>query len=697
MHRVTWPKLVEPMAFRFAWGLQVALLCGLGSAFVLAPASPVDAGLRDCVEESDCTFRKPNLMILVDYSSSMNEDFGGVSRWQATVDAIAQMIDADNGFLGDNLNLALMRVGHDPDRDPDTGEGTVLPGDTSDPPIVDGQALDVYWYDPTSPNLDYTQCNGEAVKTALESLPPPACLPHPSGTGCSGIGTWTKGALDRTQQLIATSRADHGESLDTRLYLNLVLTDGAWTGPDGATQVDTEDPSLTAADLFDNDQVPTYVVAVSTGADVALADELASAGGTVQAIDGSTPESLVNELQAIVAAIKDELIEPECVGGMPRVMIVLDASSSMLNVDGGAALSPGLHGWDQAREALAGSDSIFDVVVQSGETIEDLTQLGLIVFGSVDEDLIGGEERVLVNYGPCTKDNFAWALNPWNSCFSPGCEDAYGGPPIVWTPQNGSAVFPFFDAPTLSHMPQCLPGRGTNMCLGSGTYTHRGLELASSNQLAYASAAAAPEAPYPASDATNYVNILITDGDYEGFSTDTEVQNALEAMYARGIVTYVLGFGEWQSFETQLDQMQRWGSGDSITSAFTAADEAQLQARLEAIVENIEVDPCCGFNDCSMEAEPTTDEPDTQTTTSSATANGPNSGGSGGTGSSGGGSGGETSGAFTQAGSTSAGAVPIEEPTGCGCHAGTRGRGVGGFWLLAPLALIARRRRSTER
>ncbi len=666
------------------------MLAGLGLAFVAAPERPSYAGERDCVIEGDCTFRKPNLMIMVDYSSSMNEAFGESTRWATTVDAIVAMIDADNGFLADNLNVALMRFGHDPDPE---GSGTTLLGDLSVPPIVDGQALDVHWYD-LEGNGDYLECNGEAVKTAITELLPPACLDSPMGNGCSGIGTWTKGALDRTRTLIADSRALHGESIDDRLYLNLILTDGAWTGPDGSSQDPSEDPAITAADLYDIDEVPTYVVAVSTGANLTLAGQLAAAGGTVTAIDGSTPGALVQELQAIVAAIKSEIIEPECVGGMPRIMIILDASSSMLNVDGTGMTVPGESGWDQSREALAGTQSIFDIVAEGSETIEDLTQLGLLVFGSAGEELGIGEERVLVDYGPCMKDNFAWALDPWSSCLEPGCFDPYAGPPIEWTYRDGSAEAPFFDAPTFSHMPQCYPGSQSGHCGGSGTYTHRGLELASQNQMAYAEAAALPQAPYPAAPSTTYANILITDGDYGMFSTDAEVQNALEEMYARGITTYVLGFGEYQAFEAQLDQMQRWGSGDAITTAFTATDEAELQTRLTAILSEVEVDPCCGFNDCSVEPEPTTDEPDTQTSSSSSSSSSTGSGTGPSTGGSGSASGGddETSGGGPlPADSTSGVAGQAVEEIGCACQSGGVDPRKAALWGLLLVGLRRRR------
>ena len=139
-------------------------------------------------------------------------------------------------------------------------------------------------------------------------------------------------------------------------------------------------------------------------------------------------------------------------------MIVLDASSSMLNVNGVAG-PMGQTGWDQARSALAGTNSIFDVEVGTVmQPVEDLVHLGLLVFGGNNP----AEEKVLVDYGPCMKDNFAWALDPWTSCDMPGCTDPWGGPTITWTfktspPELASPYNTVFDQLTQSH--RCMPRR----------------------------------------------------------------------------------------------------------------------------------------------------------------------------------------------------------------------------------------------
>ncbi|NJK32074.1 MAG: VWA domain-containing protein, partial [Deltaproteobacteria bacterium] len=252
----------------------------------------------------------------------------------------------------------------------------------------------------------------------------------------------------------------------------------------------------------------------------------------------------------------------------------------------------------------SGAESLFDVeVTDLGRPLEDLVHLGLIVFGSDAPP----EEKVLVQYGPCMQDNFAWALDPNTSCEQPGCDDPWGGPPITWTFEDGSMVPPFFDQSTRSHMPACQAGLA--MCQGSGTFTHRGLQRALDNLMAYK---ANPPPQYPVNDGTQYINILITDGQYNGYSTDAQVQGALEGLFDEGVKTFVIGFGDklnTPEAQQQLSNMASWGSGGT-EDWFDADNQAELEGALAAIVDQIEFDKCCAFNDCSENPEPTTDEPD---------------------------------------------------------------------------------------
>ena len=168
------------------------------------------------------------------------------------------------------------------------------------------------WYDPTDiTNNPWLECNGAAVTAALASLP--AGGPADGG---AGIGTWTKNALDQGQIMIQTASADHptdgGIGIGTgRYYGIIVITDGAWTGPDGINQPGSEDPNQTADDLFNNDGVPTYVVAVDlAGQGLVEADELAAAGGTTEAVEATSPADLIAALQQIVVDVQNAVVIP---------------------------------------------------------------------------------------------------------------------------------------------------------------------------------------------------------------------------------------------------------------------------------------------------------------------------------------------------------------------------------------------------
>ncbi|MCA9663798.1 MAG: hypothetical protein KC486_36055, partial [Myxococcales bacterium] len=51
-------------------GLQAGLLAGLGLAFVGGAEQPVQAEEDTCPQEGECTFKKPNFMVIMDYSTS---------------------------------------------------------------------------------------------------------------------------------------------------------------------------------------------------------------------------------------------------------------------------------------------------------------------------------------------------------------------------------------------------------------------------------------------------------------------------------------------------------------------------------------------------------------------------------------------------------------------------------------------------
>jgi MYXO-CTERM domain-containing protein len=276
------------------------------------------------------------------------------------------------------------------------------------------------------------------------------------------------------------------------------------------------------------------------------------------------------------------------------------------------------------------------------------------------------------------EDNFVWALDPNSSCEEPGCSDPWGGPPITWTFKDGSMEDPpGFDAPTFSHMPRC---DGANFCSGSGTYTHLGLQLVKDNQAAYLAEAQMMDAPYPANDGTPFINILIVDGQYTGYSTDAQVQAELEDMYNAGITTYVIGFGDAVNApqaEAQLANMASWGSG-GMKDWYDANDDAELSMALAAIAAEIDYDPCCAFADCSNPPEPNPTDPDPvppPTTDSGDTGTETDSGGTSTDGGSTGTDGGSTS---TDGGSTSTDGGGTEGTSGDSDTSGDGGTETGG-------------------
>ena len=570
-----------------ALGLQAGLLAGVGLALV-GGAEPPDARANAwCVSEGQCTYAKPIMLLLVDYSTAMNAAYmPGKTRWQAAVEAIVEVIDGNNGLAQGEMILGLMRFGHD--ASPGLA-GTTILGDVSNPPIVDGVALDVGLYDPDKPGKPYFECNGEALKAAITGQKPPM------DGAAKGIGAWTKGALGRAAAYIAQMAADHPDDKPERLAVVLVLTQGQWTDASGTLTMKppADDPAPVAAEISAQQDLPTAVVSFGDADGKAAADALAAAGGSGQAMEGAETWMLHSLIEQYLFVAKEKWAAPICTPAHPRVMVLLDASSGMLNVAGGTvAGAQGETGWDRARELLAGETSIVDHAI-FGHRLERLVYLGLAVFG--DAAPVPGEQKVLVDYAACGEANVAWATDPLSSCAAPGCDDPWGGPPISWTFNNGGEVDPpGFDEPTLSHMPRCEAGGPFPLaCNGSGGQLHLGLELVQSHIAAYKAKCMAGFSQ-PCSPETVFLNLLVTDGNDE--SGDAAVQAALEQMFADGVRTYVIGVGDAVD-PVRLQQLAGWGSGGS-EGFFAAADQQALQLELQAIVEEIPFDPCCYFKVC---------------------------------------------------------------------------------------------------
>ncbi|MBL9101621.1 MAG: flagellar biosynthesis protein P [Myxococcales bacterium] len=595
MRRVTWLRSWRRLA------VQAGLLAGLSLAFV-GPRPRLGAvPPPDCQPEATCGFKKPLLLFLLDYSTSMNAPLDcGLSRWQGAVKAVQTTFYANNGFVASHFVVGLMRFGHDPDPQ---AAGTPIPGDTSG--LRDGFKLDHGFYDPAAPNKPFFGCEqSDALDAALAAIPAPL-----SGEPV-GIESWTRGALQRARAYFNVTRFDHPGDED-RLRSIVMITDGPWTDQKGAQQLApaAEDPAPVAAALFDQDGVPLHVITLGEAAGQPFADALAASGGTGVAVAADSSVTLADAMDAAVSDVGAQQVVPACAPKLPRVMVLLDASSSMLNLQGGAVRAPiGQGGWESARDSLAGDFAGVLLAETANGRAEELGLFGLAVFGGAQPD----ESEVLVQYGPCHRENFEWALDPASSCVAPGCNDPYDEAPIVWTYRDGSMVGPLFAEATLSHVPLCNPGSPPNKgCFGSGTATHLGLLAVQANLAAYKAACAEPQAPLPCDGDTKFVNVLITDGLPN--STMAQYSAPLVAMFDAGVTTHVIGLGDGVDTPqaiAALNDMAAKGSGGQLQYR-DANNQLQLQAALADIVEGalVPLDPCCKVLACETPF-PVTAEPD---------------------------------------------------------------------------------------
>ena len=267
------------------------------------------------------------------------------------------------------------------------------------------------------------------------------------------------------------------------------------------------------------------------------------------------------------------LADKDCPAGLPRVMLLLDASSAMLAL-------PAPTPWDQVRDSLAGAPSMFDVILDNNEIVAHQALIGLTVFG---DD--GAGSKQVVQYGACHKENLAWALDPASSCEAPGCVDPHGLPPIKWTFKDGSMHEPpGFAETTISHMPKCdFSAQKPMQCIGSKRFLHLGLDLAQDNLAAYKIGCKQSK---PACTAqTQFFNIVIIVGKYD--STDAQVQPPLQAMFTAGVTTHVIGFGGAID-PAQLEKLADWGSGNQL-NARQAADQDQLEMHLAQILDTLDL------------------------------------------------------------------------------------------------------------
>jgi hypothetical protein len=296
---------------------------------------------------------------------------------------------------------------------------------------------------------------------------------------------------------------------------------------------------------------------------------------------------------------------PDCSASFPRIMIVMDASSSML-----AGRTPGGNNWDKARFALTGDpDAPGSVVPAFGRplmvrgnlvTIEDVIHLGMIVFNLADV------QRLVLQYTPCATDNLSWAMDPYTSCEPPGCVDPYVGMP-QWTFKNSDVHRdPPFVATTHSYMPPCNPD-GVRECVGNvfNTYTAEGLQVARENFGRYLR----DPGRFEVDPSTRFANILITDGETSPGSLPEPV---LQQLAREGVPTYVIGLQPEGLIDdpavtlAQLDRYARAG-GTEFATLIEATQRDIADAFAEAvtrIIDDLGTDPCCRAHRCHDDPEP---------------------------------------------------------------------------------------------
>jgi cysteine-rich repeat protein len=200
-------------------------------------------------------------------------------------------------------------------------------------------------------------------------------------------------------------------------------------------------------------------------------------------------------------------------------------------------------------------------------------------------------------------------MDPATSCAAPGCSDPYTHAPITWSFKDSDKDRdPHFVRRTHSYMPVCDAAASDGTCAGTTptTFTGQGLEFTRARIKAYRGSSA----PFPQTNETRYVNILITDGQTSDGSSS--VQAALRGLLDDGIKTYVIGFGTSMELDqAQLDQYAAWGdTGKAIVVDPSRPESAdQLASALTGVVSSLGIDACCVLNQCATEPEPADPHP----------------------------------------------------------------------------------------
>jgi MYXO-CTERM domain-containing protein len=561
----------------------------------------------DCDAESQCSFKKPGVVLVLDYSSSMSGLQNApayfpagqtkTTRWDAEVDAASWILRYGAGFFADNARIALTRFAHDPEP---LQPATTIKSDRSFPAIVDGFAIDVPFDGTNGRFLECKSSGVEAALTVLRGTAPPPVSNSPSLD--SIMLTWTRGALRSAHALIDRTRDHHKSEPNeaARDYAVVLLTDGDWTCPNriGQSCDQDENPAKEAAQLRAAG-IPVHVIAFGDATMQPSLNDVALQGGTVAAIDAASPQGIVDAFSSVLDNIRDTVIVPTCTQKLPRMLVVMDASTSMLT-----GTTPGATKWDKARFALAGnpnapnpSDPGYVEPVLTRKltiggrdvAIEDVVHIGLTAFAGPND------QQLMANFGPCMRDNIAWAMNPSTSCVAPGCSDPYAGTGVSWTFKDSAKDRqPAFINRTRSYMPATESATPT-------TFTGQGLEFARKVVGDYKQ----NSAPFKIAADTRFVNVLVTDGETSEGSSD--VPAVLAQMVSEGVDTYVIGFGTGD--ELDREQLERYAVAGNTQHAILvdpvqSGSSAALADALAGVVTSLGIDSCCVLNQCASAPEP---------------------------------------------------------------------------------------------
>jgi MYXO-CTERM domain-containing protein len=262
----------------------------------------------------------------------------------------------------------------------------------------------------------------------------------------------------------------------------MLIMDGPWPNPQGQPELRPaqREPEPQRRRPVHRGGVPTYVVAFGDGPRRGLPRRPRPAGGTTGP-PRRHPRPSATPSRPSSSTSRPTWSLPVCAPGVPRIMLLLDASSSMLNINGGTQHAPPGHGrlgpdprrprWrrlalrhrprQQQQGRGPGPPRHRRVRPQQPRGAEGGRPVRPLPQG---QHRLGPRPRLLLRAPPAAS--------------TPTAPRRSSGPSTT----ARSRIRPNFDEKTLSHMPKCdFAAQNPNACVGSGTFTHLGLNLIHDN------------------------------------------------------------------------------------------------------------------------------------------------------------------------------------------------------------------------